>query len=465
MRPTRTDGRAQMLFNSLSFIFGFLPIALGGYWALANMRRLRLWFLLVVSIVFYGYWDPRFVPLLLATILFNWWAAGLFVRFRHRGIAVATIAANLLALGVYKYADFFTGTINSLLGVDLPQVGLVLPLGISFFTFHHIIYWADLIKGRAPRYGLRDYGLYIALFPQILAGPLVRHSEIVHQFALAPFRDGWAQRMAQGLCLLVIGLCKKVFVADAMAGMANPLFAKVAAAPLTVAEGWQAALAFTFQIYFDFSGYSDMAIGLSLMLGLVLPLNFDAPYRAVSIQDFWRRWHMTLSRFLRDFLYVPMGGNRHGLTRQLLALLATMALGGLWHGAGWTFVLWGVAHGLALAAHLLWRRLGGRMPAWGGWALTFVFVVVTWVLFRAGTVATAEGVLSAMAGQGAWGHFEGWRLFAVAALVAMAGPTSWQAVQALRPRGWIAAAAAVATIAVIFRLSDGAGYEFIYFQF
>ncbi|MGE5477763.1 MAG: MBOAT family O-acyltransferase [Bacteroidales bacterium] len=454
-----------MLFNSLSFIFGFLPVALAGYWLLARHQGPRLWFLLVASIVFYGYWDPRFVPLLLGTIGFNWLAAGLFVRTGRRWVVAATITANLAVLGVYKYTDFLTGTLNDLFGLQLPPVGLVLPLGISFFTFHHIIYWADLARGRAPRYSLRDYGLYIAMFPQILAGPLVRHSEIVHQFALAPLREGWGQRMAQGLGLLVIGLCKKVFVADAMAAMANPIFAKAATQQLGVLEAWQGALAFTFQIYFDFSGYSDMAIGLTLMLGMVLPLNFDAPYRAVSVQDFWRRWHMTLSRFLRDYLYIQFGGNRYGLPRQLLALFLTMALGGLWHGAGWTFVLWGIAHGVALGIGVLWRAAGGRMPAWAGWALTFAFVVVTWVLFRAQSLDGALAVLRAMAGMGELGQFGGWRLFGVAALIAIVGPTSWQAVQGMRPHRWVAAAAAAASVAVIFRLCDGTGYEFIYFQF
>lgn len=454
-----------MLFNSLSFIFGFLPVALAGYWLLARHPGPRLWFLLVASIVFYGYWDPRFVPLLLGTIVLNWLAAGLFVRSGRRWVVAGTITANLAVLGVYKYTDFLTGTLNDLFGLHLPPVGLVLPLGISFFTFHHIIYWADLARGRAPRYSLRDYGLYIAMFPQILAGPLVRHSEIVHQFALAPQREGWGQRMAQGLGLFVIGLCKKVFVADAMAAMANPIFAKAATQKLAVFEAWQGALAFTFQIYFDFSGYSDMAIGLTLMLGMVLPLNFDAPYRAVSVQDFWRRWHMTLSRFLRDYLYIPFGGNRYGLPRQLLALFLTMALGGLWHGAGWTFVLWGVAHGVALGIGVLWRAAGGRMPVWAGWVLTFAFVVVTWVLFRAQSMDGALAVLRAMAGMGELGQFGGWRLFIVAALIAIVGPTSWQVVQGMRPHRWAAAAAAVASVAVIFRLCDGTGYEFIYFQF
>ena len=236
---------------------------------------------------------------------------------------------------------------------------------------------------RAPLYSFRDYALYIALFPQILAGPLVRHSEIVHQFRHDPHRAGRDERIARGLVRLVLGLVQKVFIADAIAGKINPLFAKLAAGEtLTGSEAWVAILGFTFQIFFDFAGYTDMAIGLALMFGFVLPENFKRPYAAASLQDFWRRWHMTLSRFLRDYLYIPLGGSRSGLAVQLAALMATMLLGGLWHGAGWNFVIWGGLHGVGLAAGVLWRRAGLAMPQALGVVLTFLFVVLTWVFFR-----------------------------------------------------------------------------------
>ncbi len=255
-----------MLFNSLPFILGFLPPVLLIYWLLARHDALRLWFLLLASLVFYGYWDWRFEPLLLGSILFNWLAALIYFQFRRKWLLVAAIAVNLLSLAVFKYLGFFAGAVTDATGwrFDLPTI--LLPIGISFFTFHNIIYLADLYAGRAPRYSLRDYGLYIALFPQILAGPLVRYYEIVPQFRLTPLRPGWEQRLAQGVALFLIGLAKKVLLADALAPLADPVFAAAGHHALTQGEAWTAALAFPLQIYFDFSGYSDMAIGLALML-------------------------------------------------------------------------------------------------------------------------------------------------------------------------------------------------------
>jgi alginate O-acetyltransferase complex protein AlgI len=228
---------------------------------------------------------------------------------------------------------------------------------------------------------------------------------------------------------------------------------------------WQATLGFTFQIYFDFSGYTDMALGIALLFGVALPQNFQAPYRAKSLQDFWRRWHMTLSRFLRDYLYIPLGGSRHGLAVQLGALLATMTLGGLWHGAGLTFVAWGLAHGLGLAAGLLWRRAKLPMPPLAGWACTFLFVTVTWVLFRATSFDAALRVYAGLLGLGPEGDVFKWRMIAIAALVALAGPTAWEFTHRIRPHPWIAALFAVAFVLILFKLGDEANYEFIYFQF
>ena len=302
---------------------------------------------------------------------------------------------NLAVLAVFKYFNFFADLAGLIPGLPAPKLDLALPLGISFFTFHHVMYLTDLRRGEAPRYDLVRYGLYIAFFPQVLAGPLVRWREIMHQFDERPYqRPDAAERVARGLMLLTAGLAKKVLIGDPLAEYANPVFAAAAAGKVvTMAEAWQATLAFTFQIYFDFSGYTDMALGLALLFGIVLPQNFDAPYRAASIQDFWRRWHMTLSRFLRDYLYIPLGGSRHGLPMQVWALFATMALGGLWHGAGLTFVAWGVAHGLALivGAVLAARRL--PMPAALGWLLTFLFVMLCWVLFRAADLRGGAGDL------------------------------------------------------------------------
>jgi len=459
-----------MLFNSTVFLLGFLPVALGLHGLVLRwFPRLRRECLLVLSVVFYGWWDLRFVPLLALSIGANWLVSRLHLATGARGLIPFAIAGNLAALGLFKYLDFFAELIGWISGLWSPgsaigPVGLALPLGISFFTFHHCMYLADLRAGRAPVFGLRDYALYIAFFPQVLAGPLVRWREVMHQFArtapVAPSAFG------QGLILLCLGLTKKVFFGDPLAALVNPVFAIAAAGgPVTVMQAWQATLGFTFQIYFDFSGYTDMALGLGLMFGIVLPPNFDAPYRATSLQDFWRRWHMTLSRFLRDYLYVPLGGNRHGTARQLLALLATMTLGGLWHGAGLTFVVWGFAHGLGLGLGLLWRRVGLAMPAALGWLLTFLFVTTTWVLFRAPDLSTALRILQSLAGHAPLGTSLSWRTLAPAAAIACLGPTALAIVGRVRPGRPAAIGLGLLMVVILLRLGEDANYAFIYFQF
>ncbi|WP_288583144.1 MBOAT family O-acyltransferase [uncultured Methylobacterium sp.] len=458
-----------MLFNSFPFLFGFLPVALALHAIVALHRPAwRLPLLVVLSLVFYGWWDPRFVPLLAASIGLNWLVARRFGHSRAGVLIPLAIAANLAVLALFKYAGFLAGLAALLPGLhDLARPSLALPLGISFFTFHHVMYLTDLRAGRAPQMSLTRYALYIAFFPQVLAGPLVRWSEILHQFDEKPYaRRDAAERIGRGLMLLCLGLAKKVFLGDPLAAYANPVFQAAAEGKVvSVVDAWQGTLAFTFQIYFDFSGYTDMALGLALLFGIVLPQNFDVPYRATSLQDFWRRWHMTLSRFLRDYLYIPFGGNRRGLAVQLAALFATMTLGGLWHGAGLTFVAWGAAHGAGLGIGLLWRRAGLRMPALVGWALTFLFVALTWVLFRATSFEAAMAVFKGLAGLAPVGHGFKWRAFVPAALVALIGPTAWLAVHRLPPRPALAVAFAVLLVAVLLRIGDDANYEFIYFQF
>ncbi|KMO43629.1 acyltransferase [Methylobacterium tarhaniae] len=458
-----------MLFNSFPFLLGFLPVALGLHAIVALHRPgWRLPLLVGLSLVFYGWWDPRFVPLLAASIGLNWLVARWFGRSRAALLIPLAIAANLAVLALFKYAGFLAGLAAFLPGLhDLARPSLALPLGISFFTFHHVMYLTDLRAGRAPQMDLTRYALYIAFFPQVLAGPLVRWSEILHQFDEKPYaRLDAAERIGRGLMLLCIGLAKKVFLGDPLAAYANPVFQAAAEGKVvSMAEAWQGTLAFTFQIYFDFSGYTDMALGLALLFGIVLPQNFDVPYRATSLREFWRRWHMTLSRFLRDYLYIPLGGNRRGLGVQLAALFATMTLGGLWHGAGLTFVAWGAAHGAGLGVGTLWRRAGLPMPALLGWALTFVFVALTWVLFRATSFEAAIAVFKGLVGLAPAGHGFKWRAFVPAALVALAGPTAWAAVHRLPPRPALAIAFAVLLVAVLLRIGDDANYEFIYFQF
>lgn len=457
-----------MLFNSFVFLLAFLPAALALH-ALAERFRpgWRLPVLVGLSFVFYGWWDPRFVPLLGASVLLNWWVSRLYLRAPGPWLIPGAIALNLAVLALFKYLDFLTDLTRLIPGVDLARPGWVLPLGISFFTFHHIMYLTDLRAGRAPGFGLTKYALYIAFFPQVLAGPLVRWSEIMHQFDERPYdRPDAAERIGRGLMLLTVGLAKKVFLGDPLAAYVNPVFQAAAAGKaVTMAEAWQATLGFTFQIYFDFSGYTDMALGIALLFGVVLPQNFDVPYRATSLQDFWRRWHMTLSRFLRDYLYVGFGGNRRGLAVQLAALLATMTLGGLWHGAGLTFVVWGALHGAGLGAGVLWRRAGLPMPALLGWVLTGLFVVLTWVLFRATSFEAALGIYKGLFGLTEPGSGLKWRALLPASAVAILGPTAWAAVHRLPPRRGLAILFGLLFVVVLLKIGDDANYEFIYFQF
>jgi D-alanyl-lipoteichoic acid acyltransferase DltB (MBOAT superfamily) len=457
-----------MLFNSFAFLLVFLPAALLLHALVERFRPAwRLPLLVALSFVFYGYWDWRFIPLLAGSILVNWWISEIFRGTRQSVLIPLTIVANLLVLGVFKYFNFFADLASLIPHVTVPKFDIALPLGISFFTFHHVMYLTDLKAGRAPRYDLVRYALYIAFFPQVLAGPLVRWSEIMHQFEERPYqRSDAAERIARGIMLLVIGLAKKVFVGDPLASYVNPVFQAAAnGKPVSVGEAWQATLGFTFQIYFDFSGYTDMALGLALMFGIVLPQNFDKPYLATSLRDFWRRWHMTLSRFLRDYLYIPLGGSKRGLPVQIWALFATMALGGLWHGAGLTFVAWGVAHGLGLGVGVLWRRAGLTMPTALGWLLTMIFVALCWVPFRAPTFDAALRIYQGLFGFAPLGADFKWRAIALAAAVAILGPTAWAAAHRIPPWRSVAVAMAVVFVLVLFKIGDDANYEFIYFQF
>ena len=458
-----------MLFNSQIFLLLFLPLALAAWYAFAHRRGARTWVLIAASFIFYGYWDVRLVPLLAGSIVVNWVCAQIAVRRWPGALVILGVAVNLVVLGVFKYADFFAGTLAFVLGEQHQSFRIVLPLGISFFTFQQISYLMDLRDGKASSYRFADYALYVSFFPQLIAGPIVRHGEMIPQLAASPLRDGLWERMGRGTTLLTIGLIKKVVFADNLARIADPAFlAALNAEALSSTDAWLGTLAFTFQIYFDFSGYSDMAIGLGLMFGLVLPTNFNAPYSARSISDFWRRWHMTLSSFLRDYLYIRLGGSRHGAARQTLALAVTMLLGGLWHGAAWTFVAWGGLHGLALAINHAFRRLGLTMPTILGWALTMLFVIHGWVLFRAETFEAAQRMLGAMwstslalgeVSRSAW-------LLLPAAAVALAGPTSQRAsLQALVPRGRTALACGLALAGLVILTGGWHTPEFIYFQF
>ncbi len=403
-----------MLFNSFPFIFAFLPVVLIGFFGLARVSdRLAAGWLAVASLLFYGWGDARFVALLLASIAVNFALGTRIARLRaargpqaSRPWLVLAIVVNLALLAYFKYAHFFLVNLQALTGHTGALPNIVLPLGISFFTFTQIAFLVDAHRGLAHEYNFTHYALFVTWFPHLIAGPILHHREMMPQFQQsATYRLDW-ENIAVGLTMFIIGLFKKTVVADDLAVFATPAFdAAAAGATLTLLEAWGAALAYTFQIYFDFSGYTDMALGASRMFGIVLPLNFRSPYKARSIIDFWRRWHITLSRFLRDYVYIPLGGNRRTSMRRYVNLLATMLIGGLWHGAAWTFVIWGGLHGVYLMINHGWRWMRRRLgiPSLpGGAALatvtTFVAVVVAWVFFRAPDLGTAFQIIAGMAG-------------------------------------------------------------------
>lgn len=400
-----------MLFNSVEFIFLFLPVTWCTFaLALRAGNRLAAGVLLAASLLFYGYWSPRHVALLLASIAFNYAVGILLVRSRdpatRRLLLILGVGGDLALLAFFKYADFLLLTLTGLPGIDLEPLGILLPIGISFYTFTQIAFLVDAYRGEAREYDPVHYGLFVTYFPHLIAGPILHHKEMMPQFRALRPGSLRAEDVAVGLTIFVIGLFKKVVLADGVAAYVPVAFGGGPAPELGAA--WMGALAYTLQLYFDFSGYSDMAVGLSRMFGVDLPLNFDSPYKAASVIDFWRRWHMTLSRFLRDYLYIPLGGGRCRPLRRYANLMVTMVLGGLWHGAGWTFVAWGALHGAYLVANHLWRevkaRLGllpGEPGPWrrlGAWGLTFLAVVVAWVPFRAASWDEAQAVLAGMAG-------------------------------------------------------------------
>jgi alginate O-acetyltransferase complex protein AlgI len=390
-----------VLFNSFVFLFGFLPLALAGYHGLRHLGRHESAkvFLALASLFFYGWWDVRYVPLVIISVAANF-AIGLLLG--AKGAARAPVLAlgiifNLGLLGYYKYANFFLTNVGDITGLSLTVGAIVLPLGISFFTFQQIAYLVETARdGRCER-NFINYSLFVIFFPHLIAGPITHPREMLPQFDLAGARPIDSGLLQVGMALLIIGLAKKVVLADTLALLANPVFASAdAAATVSSAQAWMGALAYTFQLYFDFSGYSDMAIGLGLLFGINLPVNFASPYKSMSIVEFWRRWHITLSRFLRNYIYIPLGGNRKGHARRYVNLMITMGLGGLWHGAGWTFLVWGLLHGGYLVVNNLWFRFGRPLPTPLAWGATFLATVVGWVLFRAATFSGAVTILTAM---------------------------------------------------------------------
>lgn len=405
----------QMLFNSYSFIFLFLPVVFFGMFYLGRRsHRLAAVWLGLASLTFYAMWEPRFVLLLLGSIAFNY-CAGYLIGKRHTAgafkqakyLLIFAIAANLGLLCYFKYVNFFISSVNQFSGINLVQTEIFLPLGISFFTFTQLAFLVDVQRGLTREYNFEHYLLFVTYFPHLIAGPVLHHKQMMPQFSKPSTYRINIENVSIGLTIFVLGLAKKVLIADNVAEFSTPIFnAARDGQTLALLEAWTGALAYTLQIYFDFSGYSDMAIGLSLMFNIRLPMNFDSPYKATSIIDFWRRWHITLSNFLRDYLYIPLGGNRKGTAQRYSNLMITMLLGGLWHGAGWTFIIWGGLHGLYLIINHAWRAVTSHL----GWkpqgplaqlifgAMTFIAVVISWVFFRAENFTTAYSMLSSMFG-------------------------------------------------------------------
>ena len=411
-----------MLFTSYEFLFFFFPLTCAVFFALCAGRAARAataW-LALMSVVFYGYWSPRYVVLLLASVTVNFYAGQWLLKCRAgpsrvsaRHVLIAALGLNLAALAYFKYANFFVDTLRAASGIDFAISAVMLPIGISFFTFTQIAFLVDTYQGKVSEARFLPYLLFVTYFPHLIAGPVLHHAEMMPQFGRKETYRFRLDSVLSGLTLLLIGLVKKIVLADGIQPFVAPAFDAPASHLLSGVEAWGAVLAYSLQLYFDFSAYSDMANGLSRIFNVELPLNFDSPYKSRNIVEFWRRWHMTLSRFLRDYLYVTLGGNRFGLPRRYLNLMLTMLLGGLWHGAGWTFVIWGALHGIYLVVNHAWQAALGAIPrrvqsapsrltTAAGVLLTFLAVTVAWTFFRATSLESALRMLSAMAGHNGW---------------------------------------------------------------
>ncbi|QFR42450.1 MBOAT family O-acyltransferase [Sulfurimonas xiamenensis] len=392
-----------MLFNSYEFIFLFLPILFFGYFFLTSKRLIiasKVW-LVLGSLFFYSWWNVAYLPIILSSMLINFAVGNSFSstkKVSKKTLLSFGIVFNIALLGYFKYADFFIENFNGIFGFNVPLLHIALPLAISFFTFQQIAYLVDSYRGETQEYDFLNYALFVSFFPQLIAGPIVHHKEMMPQFASHWNKVKNYRNIALGLFIFSIGLFKKVVIADTFAVWATNGFDT--ASTLSLFEAWATSLSYTFQLYFDFSGYTDMAIGAALLFNIKLPINFNSPYKATNIQDFWRRWHITLSRFLRDYIYIPLGGNKVAALRNYFNLFSVFLVGGLWHGASWMFVIWGALHGGAIVLHRIWQQLGLKMNTLLAWFITFNFINITWVFFRAKEMEDALKVLGGMFGMG-----------------------------------------------------------------
>lgn len=396
-----------MLFNSYEFIFFFLPITFGIYFWL-NKKRLtqasKAW-MVFTSLFFYSWWNIIYLPLILGSILFNFTVGSAISRANtssskkallRKTLLVFGIVANILLLGYFKYMDFFIANTNLLIGTQRDLLHIILPLGISFFTFTQIAYLVDAYRDEVKEMHYLNYTLFVTFFPHLLAGPILHHKEMMPQFDTIKNKVINYKNISAGIFLFSIGLFKKVVIADTFAQWANAGFETTQA--LNLFEAWATSLSYTFQLYFDFSGYTDMALAVALLFNIKLPINFNSPYKAINIQDFWRRWHITLSRFLRDYIYIPLGGNRKGEFNTYVNLFTVFLIGGLWHGASWMFIAWGALHGIAIVLHRAWQKMGQNMNTVLAWFITFNFINITWIFFRAKDWTQANNIIQGMMG-------------------------------------------------------------------
>ena len=389
-----------MLFNSYIFIFIFLPLSFLIYFSLNNQKyyfESKL-FLVGASLFFYSWWNVSYLPILIFSILFNF-IIGKFLVIKKKGtVLFFGVLVNIGLLGYFKYSDFMISNFNTLFSLTLSPLDLALPLAISFFTFQQITYLVDSYRGLTKSYRFIDYMVFVTFFPQLIAGPIVHHSEMMGQFESRENKSINYLNISRGIFIFVIGLFKKVVIADSLAVYVTEGFD--VATELSFVDAWVTSLAYTFELYYDFSGYTDMAIGIALLFNIKLPINFYSPYKSLHIQEFWRRWHMSLSRFLRDYIYIPLGGNRYGKESMYINLLITFLIAGIWHGAGWTFIFWGFLHGVAIVMYKIWNVYGMRLHKLVAWGITFQFINFSWVFFRAENFSDAIKVIKGMFGFG-----------------------------------------------------------------
>jgi alginate O-acetyltransferase complex protein AlgI len=467
-----------MLFNSYVFLFAFLPAVLAGWWGLSRWKPLRLTFLTGASWFFYAWWDWRYLPVLIGAtsvdFLAGRWIAASKSEPRRRALLTVSLTTNVGTLAYFKYAGFFFGSLDGIgsavgLGAPLPPLHILLPIGISFYTFNSMSYTIDIFRRRVePTRNLLEYTTFVGLFPHLIAGPIVRFTDLAEQLRRLTPRLS-SETVGRGVFFLSCGLVKKLLIADQL----NPYVARLYTGHthLGLLSGWAAAVGYSLQLYFDFSGYSDMAVGLACLLGFRFPQNFNSPFKAVNISDFWRRWHMSLSSWFRDYLFIPLGGSQRGAKRTVLNLVVTMFLAGLWHGAAWTFVVWGLVHGLFLGSHAVLRRAGWTPnSATLNRVLTFLLVCAAFVIFRSPDLEVARYVLASMLGlHGLDAPAQLHVLLPVKFALLMAAllvfvnlaPNTWQI--RLRPRVWQGTAAGIAAAIAVMTIAHP--HPFIYFQF